>query len=91
MCKIEKELEDIWLEIIEKNIIITTHQILEENVENTKVIVKSTQFLQPFLQDQVKNSNEILTTSSDLHQSKDVEMDPFEGNEEICVNIKEKK
>ena len=60
--KIEKELEDNWLEIIEKNISIPTHQILGENEENTKVIVKSTQFLQPFLQDQVKNSKEILTT-----------------------------
>ena len=88
MYKIEKELEDNWLEIIEKNIIIPTHQILEENEENTKLIVKSTQFLQPFLQDQVKNSKEILTTSSDLRQAKYVEMDPFEGNEEICVNIK---
>ena len=48
MYKIEKELEDNWLEIIEKNIIIPTHQILEENEENTKVIVKSTQFLQPY-------------------------------------------
>ena len=87
LCKIEKDLEDNWLNIIENKLSIPTHQIIEESEDNSKVIVKYTQFLQPFLQDKVQITTDILTTSLDIQ---DVEMYPSEENEEICVNIKEK-
>ena len=53
ISKIEKDLEDNWVKLIENNINIPSHQILEENIEKNKVIVKSTNFLQPFIQEEM--------------------------------------
>ena len=84
--KTQIELEKNWLQLVEENMIIPIHKILEED-ENQRVIAKSTNFLQPFLDDEVESDIPIRKSHA---YSECEEIDPVNEDEEcMAINMKE--